>query len=969
MRKIEKNDTLYHFTVVDARPLPELPGTLWELRHQGTGARLVWLEREDENKTFGIAFRTLPEDDTGVFHILEHSVLCGSERYPVKEPFVELMKSSLQTFLNAMTFPDKTFYPVSSRNDKDFINLTRVYLDAVFRPRIYAMPEIFRQEGWHYELDEAGKPHYKGVVFNEMKGSFASPDTLIQNETFRLLFPDTSYRFVSGGDPAHIPELTYERFLDCHRRFYHPSNAYIFLDGRLDLEQVLSILDGEYLSAWDGAAEQPAFVLQRPVRSGLVTAYYEVGGEEDAPRKARLVWGRVLGDFTSLEEQMAVQVLGEVLCGGNQAPLKRALLDRGLAQDVRLSVMDGILQPYALLEAQNIDGGQAEAVEAALRVELERLVREGLDRRMLAAALANLEFQTRERDYGSIPRGLAFGLTALSTWLYGGDPAASLEVGELFASLNRKAEEGWFEALLERLFLHNPHGCELLLLPSAALGAQTRAGEEARLQAAAARWDQAERTALEREQEALLAWQTAEDTPQARATLPRLTLDDVSDTPAELPTREAVLGDRPLLYHPIPAGGIRYINLYFDASDLPEEALPLASLLCRLLGELGTASHSAGELRTLRQLLLGELSLSLEAYSGVNAPETCQVLLCVSFSALDQKTRDAAALVAELLTETSFADREALRAILRQTITDLEQQLITSGAQLAINRVMAGCSAQGVVQERAESFAFYQWLKDLERDFDGRAEGLADELSRLCRRVLVRERLTVSVTGAAPEEALETALLAALPQGRPAEGPCPLRPWGRRKEGIVIPAGISFAALGGSLLPHGGRYCGAARVLGRIASLSWLWNAVRVQGGAYGTGLVLGDQGCACFYSYRDPSAKRSLGCYRQTADFLRGFLADRPDLTGAILGAVAEADPLLLPRRQGKTADSLHFKGMTWEDRRALRRDMLTATPERLAELVDCLEGLSREGGVCVIGSQDQIDACGRELDAVYTL
>ena len=752
---------------------------------------------------------------------------------------------------------------------------------------------------------------------------------------------------------------------------YHPSSAYIFLDGRVDLEQVLSILDGEYLSACEKRDDQPVFVPQAPVRSGLVKSYYEVGGNEDIANKARLVWGRVLGDFSTREEQMAVQALAEVLCGGNQAPLKRALLDNGLAQDVRLGVMDGILQPYAVLEARNINGDKAEEVETALWEELERLAREGLDRQRVAAALANLEFQARERDYGSMPRGLVFGLTVLGSWLYGGDPAANLEVGDLFASLNRKLEEGWFEDLLERVFLQNPHGCELLLLPSATLGAEKRAAEEERLEVARHSWDEGTLADLRERQEALTAWQTAEDTPEAKATLPRLALSDVSDIPADLPTETDAVAGRPLLRHPIPTGGVSYVNLYFDISDFSEEKLSQASFLCRLLGELDTASHSGGELRTLRQLRLGSLFFSVEAYSGVNAPETCRSFLCVSFSALDPKVGDAAALVAEILSETSFADQAALRALLRQSISGMEQGIISVGSQFAITRVMAGSCAQGVVQERTDGFAFCQWLKKLEKNFDDSAAELTAELAELCQMIFARARLTVSVTGtgSAAEEALEAALLSRLPARDLGSLSCAVRPWGRQKEGIVIPAGVSFAALGGDLLAHGGQYSGSMRVLGRIVSLSWLWNAVRVQGGAYGTGLALGDQGCACFYSYRDPSAARSLGCYRQTADFLRGFLSGRPDLTGAILGAVAESDPLLLPRRQGKATDGLYFKGVTWEDRRAVRRDLLSAPPERLAVLADSLVGIGRDGGVCVIGPQNQLDACGGDIDTVYTL
>ena len=459
------HDVIHGFAIRAVHELSEIRGKLWEMEHVKSGAKLVWLDRKDENKTFSITFRTLPSDDTGVFHILEHSLLCGSQHYPVKEPFVELMKSSMHTFLNAMTFPDKTVYPVSSRNDKDFMNLLRVYMDAVLHPAIYSHPEIFFQEGWHYELDKDGSIVYKGVVLNEMKGVFASPNAIVQKEISRLLFPDTSYRYVSGGDPIHIPELTYEQFIEHHRRFYRPDNAYIILDGSVDLELVLNVLDTEYLSAYDRENTQLSIPMQRPIKSVPKKAYYELPPDEPVVGRARLIWGNVLGDFRNREAQMALRALADTLCGSNQSPLKRALLSAKLAQDVRISLMDGIQQPVAILEVRNMDESCMAAVENTVQSELKRLCHEGLDHEQLAAVLANYEFQMRERDYGSMPQGLGFSMDILDSWLYGGNPAANLETGKLFTSLNRKLEEGWFERLLGQIFMDNPHNCQVLLLP------------------------------------------------------------------------------------------------------------------------------------------------------------------------------------------------------------------------------------------------------------------------------------------------------------------------------------------------------------------------------------------------------------------------------------------------------------------------------------------------------------------------
>ena len=967
---MKENEHIHGFTVRSCRELPDLSARIFELEHERSGARLVWLDREDDNKTFGIAFRTVPEDDTGVFHILEHSVLCGSDSYPVKEPFVELMKSSMQTFLNAMTFPDKTCYPVSSRNWKDFLNLMRVYMDAVLHPLIYSRPEIFEQEGWHYELsDEGGEPVYKGVVFNEMKGALSSPDAILENEVFRRLFPDTCYRFVSGGDPAHIPELTYEQFLDSHRRFYHPSNSYIFLDGQMEVEKVLEILDGEFLSAYDRQDWQPEIAMQAPVQSEPVQVEYELSPNEPTEGKARLAWGYVLGRDSGRMERLAMQALADTVCGSNEAPLKRRILSAGLAQDVRLEVMDGILQPYVRLEVRNMDAGRAEEVRTAIRDELSRLVREGLDHEHLAAMLANLEFKLRERDFGGMPQGLVLGLTILESWLYGGDPAAELEIGDLFISLHKKLDEGWFEELLERMLLKNPHNCEIMLLPSHTLGEEKQAAESARLQAAQESWDPEKEAALREQQAKLTAWQSAPDTPEALATVPKLQLSDIPVQPEDFPLEESTLAGIPLLRHRIAAGGIGYYNLYFDISDLTEKELPSAAFLCALLSNLDTKRHNSLELQKLLRRDLGFLRFTVEPYSHVDQPDSCRTCLCVSFSAMESKISRAAELVAEILTETLIHDQQKLRELLRQNLADMEQRAAYAGHVFSMTRVSAGLSAEGLVRECTSGVTYCQWLKDLEKDFDSQAEQIRAALQSLCGRVFTTGRLTVSVTGAEDDAALEQILLKGLPVSPRDEYPCMIKPWGRRREGITVPSDIAFAALGGNLLECGCEYSGTLRVTGRVVSLAYLWNAIRVQGGAYGTGLSVNDAGIASFYSYRDPNGLRSLGCYRQAADFLEQFCAAAPDITGFIIGAVAESEPYMMPRMRGKQSDVLYFKGVSYADRCRYRKETLETTVRQMPKYIQSLRELTANSGVCVIGSLKQLENCGAELDTVITL
>ncbi len=963
---MKPDDRIQGFVVKSVQQLPEFEGQLWLLEHEKTGAGLVWFDRKDDNKTFGIALRTLPEDDTGIFHILEHSVLSGSDRYPTREPFVDLLKSSLSTFLNAMTFPDKTFYPVSSRNNKDFTNLVRVYLDAVFHPLIYSRPEIFRQEGWHFELDDAGNPSYKGVVFNEMKGDMASPDSLMQTEMMRALFPDTSYRFNSGGDPAHIPELTYEQFIEGHKRFYSPSNAYIYLDGSIDLDAMLRIIDGEYLSTMERRFDQPQFTLQKPVRAEPVCVRYEISAGEPTEKRARLGLGFVLGDYRCREEIIAMQALSDVLCGSNQSPLSRRILSEGLAEDIDMSMVDGILQPYVALTLNNMDENRTDEVLKAIREEIARQADGALDHEQLAATLANLEFKVRERDIG--PQGLAFGMMVMESWLYGGDPADGLRYSAVFESLNRKLQEGWFESLLRRVFLENDHTCQITLLPSTTLGKEMQAEETARLQAAKSSWSAADVARLRKQQTALIQWQSTPDSEEALATLPKLELSDIDEEPEKIPILQDVTDTVPVLRHAIAANGIEYVSLYFDISDMPAERLSAIALLCSFLGDLDTSAHDTLELQKLCRLTLGALDVSVQSFGGYNAPESCRTFVCASFSALEAKLPQACALVTEILTKTLFDKPEKMRELLRQKLTNTRQVIAEHGNVYAMARMTAGFLSSGVVGEYAAGITEFQWLQKLEEAYDTRVDGLRAEMESLTREIFTTGRLTLGVTGTA-DSAFEHELIAALPTSERVNRACAVKPWGRRREGIVVPVDVSFAVMGGSLLSCGRAFNGESHVLSHIVSLTYLWNAIRVQGGAYGTGMQMKMNGLVGYYSFRDPSAQRSLQCFRQTADFLEQFCASGVDLTGLIVGAVADSDPLLTPRQKGAVADQYFFSGITHDDLCRMRREMLQITPQKLAGWAEPLRALAQHGGVCVIGSQRQIDACKDDLDDVIVL
>lgn len=955
---MEQSINKYGFTLQTTTPITEIDGVLYRLRHERTGLELIWLKRPEENKTFGIAFETLPWDDTGVFHILEHSVLCGSDKYPVKEPFVELMKRSMNTFLNAMTFPDKTFYPISSRNHQDFLNLTRVYLDAVFHPLIYSRPEIFYQEGWHYEFDSSGRPSYKGIVFNEMKGAFANADELLSAAMNRALFPDSPYGFISGGDSAKIPDLSYEAFLDSHRRFYSPSNAYVFLDGDLDLDEILKILEEEYLQTLKPGRRQAPPALQPPVAGGEVTVPYALSGTDDGRMRYRLAWCGVIGMFADREKLAAMQLLAEVLCGNNHAPLSDVILSRGLAEDVSMGVQDGVMQPCVVLEVRHFRQEDREEIEMLLLSELRRLAADGIDHGQLRAAMANMEFHMRERDFGSMPQGLVFGINVLDSWLYGGDPAANLEIGDLFTRLEEKLDNGYFEQLIEDILLENPHSCKVLLVPSHSAGEDRRRLEAERLLQESGSWSRQERQLLMERQRILEAWQAGEDTPEALETMPRLTLGDLSPQPEPLPTEYEELEGIPVLEHLSGANGIVCMNLYFDMVQCTEAMLSELSFLSELLGSVKTDMYSeealAGEIRRL----CGRLQFSVEAYENDAAPQQCTVKLRVSISVLKQNMEQALVLVCHILTGTRFDDEASVLNLLRQSKIRHFQQIVMSGAVEAAGHISAQYSTAGVISECVGGFNYYQWLSAKERSWHW--EEFRTELDTLLHNTIHRDTLTLSITDRDCAPMAVKLLGAHLPAADGfRRGEMLLSPWGPRKEGIIIPADISFAAMGGSLLPFGGGYSGEAVVACKIISLSFLWNVIRVQGGAYGTGMTVGRTGTVCCYSHRDPSAAQSLNKYPEAADFLREFCGRNGDITDFIISAASEHAPLLTLRTKALTADRDYFSGRTWDIRCRQWKELLDTAPEKLAVFADILAQTLADGGICVVGSEEQINAC----------
>ena len=962
---MQVNDVIHGFQVKRVRSLEELGGDFYEMEHLRTGAQLAWLARPDENKTFSIAFKTLPEDSTGVFHILEHSVLCGSDKYPLKEPFVELLKSSVQTFLNAMTYPDKTVYPVSTRNDQDFLNLMDVYLDAVLHPAIYHKPEIFRQEGWRYEGEGEGLC-YQGVVFNEMKGSMSSPTNVLFHEALRLLFPDNCYRHNSGGDPAVIPDLSYAQFLACHRKYYHPSNSRISLVGSVDMDAALARIDG-YLSAFDKLEADFTIPMQKPVEAVTQTVPYEIGEEEDPAKRAIISSGGVLGDYSDQLRTFTAAVLTDYLTGDNEAPLKRAVIDKGLAQDFTLSLEDGIQQPLLFWMAMNTEEEALEPLRAAVRETLEKLVSEGLDKERLRACFHRFAFRKRDRESGSEPRSLLEAITLLDTWLYGGDPAAALMVEGTLKELEEKLEAGWFERFIREFFLENEHTVTLVMVPSKTLAAQRREKEAARLHQESEGWAEADKERLKAEAEALQAWQQTPDSEEALKTIPMLKLSDLAEKPEPLQMTETVFKGVPALRH-VTGSAIAYFRAIFRATELTSEELPVLYVLSQVLGSMGTKKHDRAALTLAIKDTLGHLYFAPGIAPGSD-PQHCIVTVSFSAACLREQSGKAAALVGEILRETVFEDMGLLRDILQQASVAAKMTLASNGLNYALTRALGNLTAQGAASEQLSGVSFLRWLEKTLEEGDEALRRLLDKMAVMAGKLFTRERVTLSLSEAFPDEAA-----ALLLDCIPSDGCTPPKETaysipGAKREGLAIPAQVSFAVMSSNFFLHDRKYSGCIPVLSNVLNYGYLWNEIRVQGGAYGCGFIGRDSGDTAFYTYRDPQPGRSLEVIAKAADFLRSFCASDPDLTGFILSSVSAVDPLRNSTDKMNAGEKRYLWGITQEDVDKRYHDLVHTTPDDLLALCGMLEDIAAERSVCVAAGKDLLTACGDALDTVMTV
>lgn len=958
---MKTNDIICGFQIDRVRESSELGGSLWEMTHIKTGAKLLWLDNKESNKFFSIAFKTPPTDDTGVFHILEHSVLNGSKRYTVKDPFLELIKSSMNTFLNAMTSNDYTIYPVSSRNQQDFINLVSVYLDAVFCPAIYENKNIFYQEGWHYELNNSEDcPNFKGVVFNEMKGAFASPEEQLHIGLYKLMFSDTCYQYEAGGIPKAIPGLSYEQFIKTHSKYYHPSNSRVYLDGDIPLEKVLRLIDERYFSQYDKKNMDITIPVQKPIANIRSKGYYQAEEGE----KSYLTFGKVLCSYKDIVKRSALNILSNYLSENNDSPLKKAVLNQGLAQDIYFYLDENVQDQPMILVAKQIDIQREKEFWQTLLNVKHSILQNGIDKAELNAIINEYEFSVREK---AEPKALNRNMFLMTTWLYGGDPMDMLVFDELFKEIRQLVETDYFEKLLSEIPFTPEESAVYVMLPSTTKDEENLKEERQTLERARKSWDSIQIDRLTEENKNLVAWQKEENTPEDLATLPVLPLSAVNPTPVVMPTevKEGVI------FHKIVDRGITYVNLYFSLTGIDEKHYGTLSFLTNILGELPTKSSSLSKLKQKIKSSIGFLDYNVSAYSKLGEVELCHPYFVVSFSVLNQKIDEAINLVCEIINETDFdckENRALIENILYQSIYSMQDGIISEGNRFARNRAASHILASSYAEDKMTGYGFYEWLKSFSENFDDEYEEFIELMKNVQASVFNSTNLFLSVAAAELNDSV-ISISHMLKKENEIKSPDYVRLKPDRtikSEAIQIPGGVSYAALVDNIYNYDIKPNGRTKALSQLMSFEYLWNNIRVLGGAYGCGFTVTDSGNIIFYSYRDPNPANSQEIFRKSSEFIKEYCNNDENFEKIIISAAAALEPLVDARKEQEIADLDYFCKITYEDRCKIKKELLEMKKEDLLDFCDLLNKVAKQGFSCTVAPKAHIESLN--VEKTYT-
>ncbi len=964
---------IYGFILQKESIVEEVNGRARIFEHEKSGARLLHLANDDDNKVFSIFFRTPPEDSTGVAHILEHSVLCGSRKFPSKEPFVELLKGSLNTFLNAFTFSDKTGYPVASRNTKDFFNLMDVYLDAVFYPNIYRKPEIFLQEGWHYELeDREDHLRYNGVVYNEMKGAFSSPEQILFRKIEQSLFPDTPYGVESGGDPDNIPDLTHEQFLDFHRSYYHPANSFIYLYGNGDLDEQLAFLNDRYLADFERIKISSKIPLQKPF-AGIkkMEVAYPVGSGEDGEDKTFFALNYVTDEISDTETVLGLAVLNRILLQTPASPLKRALIEAGIGKDI-MGVFDSeIRQPVFSIVVQNAKSDDLDHFQELVHQTLEKEATNGLNKKLVAGALNGMEFKLREADYHSFPKGLVYNLQCMTNWLYDADPLEPLRFNKHLSAIKNKAESSYFEYLIKKFLLENSHGSLVTLIPEQSLVSRREKELRQKLDQYQKTLTADEISGIISQTEELRQYQLTPDSRENLDQIPLLQVGDIGREAEKLPLEKKADAHVETIIHPLFTNDIAYVDLYFDSAGVELELIPYLGLLETVLGRMDTDRYDYMSLANELNIHLGNLAFTAQEIGEYRQSGLFYPKFTVQAKCLMENTGKMTELMGEVILGSDFSDQKRLREIIRETRSRMEMDIMQAGHLYARRRAASGLSARWAYHEKLAGISFYQFITNLDDRFDELAGDIVTNLQRTAQTVFHQNGSLTSITAKADDCPQVEDALADLVNRCPSSAIQKENfkiPLVKKNEGFIIPGQVQYVAKCTDL-GHFSTYDHRLKLLQTILSTDYLWNNVRVKGGAYGAACRFVHDGMLFFSSYRDPNLSKTLDIYDGVHDYLRDFKPDERELRKYIIGTIGRLDSPLTPSMKGERAAGDYISHVGYEEQQRERDEILAATTRDLTVFADPLKNAMAQGHCCVIGSESKIRENEQLFDSVSSL
>lgn len=951
----------YHgFILKEEKEIKEINSLARIFEHEKTKARLLHLENDDKNKVFSIGFRTPPENSTGVAHILEHSVLCGSRKFPTKEPFVELIKGSLNTFLNAMTFADKTIYPLASKNEKDFFNLMDVYLDAVFYPNIYNQKEIFMQEGWHYELE---KPEdeltYKGVVYNEMKGAYSSPDGVLMRKIQETLFNNT-YGVESGGDPDHIPDLTYEEFLSFHKKYYHPSNSYIFLYGDMNLDKCLKFINDEYLSRFeyckvDSEIKEEKIRNEREYR----LEEYAISKDENEKEKTFLSLNYVTGKAYDEEVHLALYTLEYLLLETQGAPLKKALLDAKIGKDVYGELDTSVLQPVFSIIVKNSEEDKREEFERIVEKTLQDLVKNGIDKKLIEACINIIEFKLREADLQGFPKGLYYYITLMDSWLYDKSPLIHLQYDKMIEKMKTALNTNYFESLIEKYLLNNSYSSLLIVKPSKDLAEQKEIYLKEKLKKYKESLSDEEINNIIKETNKLIERQRTPDSKEALETIPMLTLEDIDKKSEDFSVKEEKIKDIKVLWYETFTNKIAYINMFFNAKALPKDLIPYGSLLSSLLGKVDTKYESYIDLSNEVLINTGGIYFKTEVF-GDDLDINKYYPFVVGYSrAVKDKIPSQLEILSNIYNNTIFKDKKRIREIVQQLKSRIEMKFVEMGHMVVALRLNSYYSPASRYIEYTSGYEFYKFIKDLEENFDSKVDELIEKLEEVKNIIFNKENLLIAITGGKEEleelkkniDIIDKNLQKETHKKQEYEFEVE-----QKNEGLLCPSNVQYVGKGFNFRRLGYDYSGKLNVLKTIVSLDYLWNKVRVQGGAYGGFASLVRSGNLAFVSYRDPNLVETLKAYDDVVKYIEEFSVDNREMTKYIIGTISDLDSPLTAPMAGEKAVSMYIRNITQDKLQKERLEVLETKIEDIKNSANMLKDIIKEDFICVLGNDNKI-------------